>query len=132
MSAVVVDTDVISFLFKSDTRAAAYQPHLHGTLPLVSFMTLAELEQWALIRNWGALRRERLEAHLAKYTLVPFDRALCRAWAEVRVEARQVGHPIETSDAWIAATARLYRAPLITHNAEHFAGVTGLTVISEN
>jgi hypothetical protein len=53
MNPLLIDTDVISFLFKRDTRAELYRPHLQNTLPLVSFMTIAELEQWALIRNWG-------------------------------------------------------------------------------
>ncbi len=28
LAAVVVDTDVVSFLLKGDTRAQAYRPHL--------------------------------------------------------------------------------------------------------
>ena len=44
--AVVVDTDVVSFLYKRDTRAALYRPHLDGQLPIISFMTLAELMKW--------------------------------------------------------------------------------------
>ena len=45
---LVVDTDVISFLFKQDTRADLYKPHLQGHLLLISPMTRAELEAWAL------------------------------------------------------------------------------------
>jgi hypothetical protein len=41
--AVVVDTDVVSFLYKHDTRADAYRPHLDGQMPIISFQTLAEL-----------------------------------------------------------------------------------------
>ena len=45
-SPVVVDTDVISMLFKRDPRCAPYVELLRG-LPLVaSFMTYAELYQW--------------------------------------------------------------------------------------
>lgn len=29
MNVVLIDTDVISFLFKQDTRAELYRPHLH-------------------------------------------------------------------------------------------------------
>ena len=54
--AVVVDTDVVSYLFKSDTRASLYRPHLDGQLPIISFMSLAELERWTLARGWGARR----------------------------------------------------------------------------
>ena len=35
MTTVIVDTDVVSFLLKGDTRAQLYRPHLQGkTLPL--------------------------------------------------------------------------------------------------
>jgi predicted nucleic acid-binding protein len=131
MNPLLIDTDVISFLFKRDTRAELYRPHLQNTLPLVSFMTIAELEQWALIRNWGERRKQRLETHLTRYTFVPFDRALCRAWAEVRHQAYGAGRVIETADAWIAATALLYKVPLVTHNRSHFDWLSGLNVISE-
>jgi predicted nucleic acid-binding protein len=128
---VVVDTDVVSFLFRRDTRAALYRPHLTGRTLTISFMTLAELDQWALERNWGNARRQRLAEHLADYIVHPYERDLCRWWATVRVAGRRLGRPIEVADAWIAATALLYGVPLITHNPAHFANVPGLAVISE-
>ena len=64
---VVVDTDVVSFLYKRDTRAMAYRPHLNGQLPFISFMTLAELEQWMEVRNWGPSRRRDLHDYLRRY-----------------------------------------------------------------
>lgn len=39
MQMLVVDTDVVSYLFKKDTRAALYESHLLSTLPAISFMT---------------------------------------------------------------------------------------------
>ena len=39
---VIVDTDVVSFLLKGDTRAQAYRPHLQNKSLALSFMTLAE------------------------------------------------------------------------------------------
>jgi tRNA(fMet)-specific endonuclease VapC len=131
MSALVVDTDVVSFLFKQDTRAKLYAPRLQQVLPLISFMTMAELKQWALIRNWGQRRQQEMEAHLHRFTLVPFDRKLCETWAEIRYQAHRGGRKIETADAWIGATALLYKLPLVTHNRSHFEWVSGLTVISE-
>jgi predicted nucleic acid-binding protein len=46
--------------------------------------------------------------------------------------ARRNGRPIATADAWVAATALHLGVALITHNKNHFIGVDGLTVISEN
>jgi tRNA(fMet)-specific endonuclease VapC len=43
MTPVVIDTDVVSFLFKNDTRARLYLPLLRKRELLVSFMTEAEL-----------------------------------------------------------------------------------------
>ena len=44
MRPVVLDTDVVSFLFKRDSRGDPYQPHLEDREWLISFMTEAELE----------------------------------------------------------------------------------------
>jgi len=56
MKPIVLDTDVVSFLFKGDSRAPMYLSHLQNRQWLISFMTEAELEQWALLANWGAKR----------------------------------------------------------------------------
>ncbi len=53
---LVVDTDVASFVFKGDTRAKLYEPHLSGRQLIVLFMTVAELYRWAAEKNWGAKR----------------------------------------------------------------------------
>src|SRR5712692_8183428 len=110
MRPVVLDTDVVSFLFKNDTRAQAYLPHLRDRQWLISFMTEAELEQWALLSNWHAKRIEWLGVFLARFAIVPSSRDLVLKWAEVA--ARRSGRRLETADAWVAATAALYNAPL--------------------
>jgi tRNA(fMet)-specific endonuclease VapC len=133
MRVVIVDTDVASFLFKGDTRGDLYTPHLEGdTLPAISFMTLAELEQWAVLRNWGPQRRDDLIAFINDgFVTVDSNEALCRMWAEVRGLAIRAGRQIDVADAWIAATALLYSAELVTHNADHFDFLPGLQLITE-
>jgi predicted nucleic acid-binding protein len=44
--------------------------------------------------------------------------------------ARRQGRPIQTADAWIAATALHLNVPLVTHNPHDYRGVIGLTVLS--
>lgn len=75
---VVVDTDVVSYLFKGDSRGVPYERHPLGRAPVVSFMTFAELDAWADQRQWGARRRERLEQFLANFAPHFPDRRLCR------------------------------------------------------
>src|SRR5262245_29986092 len=120
MTSVVLDTDVVSFLFKNDTRAQSYLPHLRDRQWLISFMTEAELEQWALLSNWHEKRVEWLRIFIARFAIVPSSRDLILKWAEVMVTARRAGRRLETADAWIAATAVLYDPPLITHNANDY------------
>lgn len=67
MPVVVVDTDIVSFRFKKDTRARLYKRHLIGQDPLIAFMTFAELHAWALERRWGAARQGELARHLGQY-----------------------------------------------------------------
>lgn len=127
---VVVDTDVVSYVFRGDTRAELFRSVLAGRVLVVSFMTVAELERWALGRNWGPSRMASLERFLERFTLLPFDWPLCRRWAEAVDCARRRGRPIQTADAWVAATALHLDIPLVTHNPTDYAGVTGLTVLS--
>jgi tRNA(fMet)-specific endonuclease VapC len=126
MSPVVVDTDVVSFLFKGDPRSEIYLPHLVDRQWLISFMTQAELEQWVLLAGWSPRRAEWLRLFLGRFAIVPSSRDLSLKWAEVMVASRRKGRRIETADAWVAATALLYEAPLLTHNRSDYSGVPGL------
>jgi tRNA(fMet)-specific endonuclease VapC len=130
MDSVIVDTDVLSYLFKGDSRGESYRPHLDGKLGVLSFMTIAELDFWASTRNWGSTRRAELTAFLEPYTVIHSDLRLCEMWAEVRSQVMRDGHHIDTADCWIAATARLYDIPLLTHNRSHFAHVSDLKTLS--
>jgi tRNA(fMet)-specific endonuclease VapC len=128
---VIVDTDVVSYLFKGDTRAEAYRKHLRGKTLAISFMTVAELYQWAYVRNWGEQRLAQLEERLRSYVVVPYDLDLCRQWARICADRQKLGKPIAVKDAWIAATALRHGHPLVTHNSKDFADIAGLTVVSE-
>ncbi len=128
---LVVDTNIVSLIFKGDTRAALYQSHLLGEDKLISFMPLAELRLWASRKNWGERRKQELENYLSEYAVFYADNDLCTAWVQVRESSRLNGKPIDTADAWVAAVALLLNVPLVTHNRTHFEGVNNLTIISE-
>ncbi len=130
MPAVVVDTNVVSFIFKKGTRARYFRRHLTGRTLMISFMTLAELHVWSLERRWGQARREQLARHLERYVKHYVDSWLCERWAEVRHQANRKGRPIGFADAWIAATALYHDLPLVTDNESDFAGVHGLTLLT--
>ncbi len=120
MTTVLLDTNIVSYLFKRDSRAALYAPHLLDRELAIAMMTVAELFQWAAIRNWGKPRVRRLEQLFERYTILPVDMDLCRQWAEVRATRSKVGLPISPQDAWIPATARRYHLVLVTHNPDDY------------
>jgi len=110
---VVVDTDVVSFLEKRDTRAELYKPHLTGTEKFISFMTLAELRRWTLEKNWGEPRRLAFDHFLIEeYGIVFADDKLCDIWAKIKTDGRRSGKPIASEDAWIAAVAVMFDIPI--------------------
>ena len=134
MPYVLVDTCVLSYLYKGHPLAEDYRSHLEGNTAVISFMTLAELHYGTLKGNWNEPRRTQLMAHVARdYIIPPFNLALCREWAAVRDRTRRIGRQIEVADSWIAATAMQYGIPLVTHNRSDFEVLEpDLTVISES
>ncbi len=126
MKPFVVDTDVVSFLFKQDSRASLYLPYLSGHSSIISFMTVAELERWSLTANWGSKRTEWMRLFIARFVVVPYTHDLAVKWAIAMTSARRAGRPIQTADAWVAATALLYQTPLLTHNKSDYLGVDSL------
>jgi predicted nucleic acid-binding protein len=97
---------------------------------LISFMTEAALEQWVLLATWGVDRARRFRTFMTGFASVPSSRDLILQWAGIMVAARANGRRIEAADAWIAATALLYDAALITHNPTDYVGVPNLRLLS--
>jgi tRNA(fMet)-specific endonuclease VapC len=127
LSWLLVDTSVVSYLFKKHSLAPFYWEILKGNLLCVSFMTVAELYCWPMERNWSDRRIDALRLHLRAYSVLPYGDAMSWEWA--RIKSRR-GRPISDPDAWIAATAIRYEIPLVTHNPRHFLHVVGLEVIT--
>jgi predicted nucleic acid-binding protein len=128
---VMLDTDVFSFFFKQDTRAALYEPSLKdASLLCLSFQTVAELRLWALLRRWGEPRLQSLQLAFARYVVLPYDDTMSHAWASLTAHRRRQGRPIDTGDAWIAASALRHDATLLTHNGQDYSEIPNLRVVS--
>ena len=130
MPECLIDTNIVSYLLRGDTRAQPYRSYLADKRSAISFMTLAELRHWGLARRWGDRRHRDLEALLSGVVIAYADDALCRVWATIVTARERIGRPIDTADAWVAAPAWLLSIPLVTHNARHFADIGGLEVLS--
>ena len=60
MSTLLVDTNIVSYLLKGDSRALLYKPYLQGNELAISLMTVAELLQWSEMQGWGSKRIAQL------------------------------------------------------------------------
>jgi tRNA(fMet)-specific endonuclease VapC len=129
---VVIDTNVVSYIFKRDTRGELYKSHIEGKLQMIAAQTFAELKALPLKNNWGSKRHMALHAYLEKFVFVEANKEISLLWAKVQAHAKRIGRPITVGDSWIAATALAYDAPLVTHNRKDFENVPRLTVVSEN
>jgi tRNA(fMet)-specific endonuclease VapC len=130
MDHILIDTDVCSFLLKGDSRVRPYRPYLSGRVGCLSFQTVAELYQWAELHHWGAGRRRRFVEWLDHFRLIGSDLETCHTWARIRAERANLGQPISPQDAWIAACAIRNDMPLLTHNADDFANLSQLQVVT--
>jgi predicted nucleic acid-binding protein len=108
---LVVDTDVASFVFKWHPEfAPRYVGIIRGSELVVSFMTLAEMRQGALVLH--------------------SDSRLCSTWGAVRNESVRKGRQMSSADAWIAATALVLSAPLVTNNPKDYRHLDKLELVS--
>lgn len=130
MTRCVVDTDVLSYIVRRDTRAEPYRAYLAGKELGVSFQTVAELRRWEQTHTWGPTRWQALEQLLVRLTIYLVDDTLIDGWARITANRERLGRPIATGDAWIAATAWVQEVPLVTHNQRHFTDIPGLTVVA--
>ena len=127
---LVVDTDVASFIFKWHPEfAPRYVAIVRGSELVVSFMTLAEMRQGALDANWGPRKCDALETYLADFSVLHSDSLLCSTWAAVRHESSRKGQ-MGSADAWIAATALVLSAPLVTNNPRDYGHLDKLQILS--
>jgi predicted nucleic acid-binding protein len=111
---VVVDTDVFSLLFRRQD-VALYQPHLTRVVPVLSFVSVAELHYGATMANWGERRRRDLAEAVRRYLIAPYNEELAKLWGHLKAQAVRTGHPLgnnsQANDLWICATAIYYSAP---------------------
>jgi predicted nucleic acid-binding protein len=71
-----------------------------------------------------------LEAYLADFSVLHSDTLLCSAWAAIRNESARKGRPISAADSWIAATALVLSAPLVTNNPKDYQRLDELQIVS--
>lgn len=86
----------------------------------------AELRLGALKSSHPEANLRKVEAFVLPFSIVPFDSACAREYAEIRAELERSGRIIGPNDLMIAAVARANGAVLVTHNTREFKHVLRL------
>ena len=130
MSVPLLDTNVVSILFKPDH--SLHRPCFEivgGHQWFISFMSRGELLLWPSLNQWGHMRRKELEMHIELCTTLFPDEGTCLIWAQIMAESRVAGRPMTAADAWIAAAARQWDLPLVTADFRDFEHLDTFTLI---
>ena len=125
----LLDTSTVILLVRLDDSSVLPDQ------PLISTVTLAELSVGPLVARTGE-EREARQAHLqqaeADFDPLPFDASSARAFGRVAASLRRAGRTpaARAYDAMIAAVALANQLTLHTCNAQDFAEIDGLEVVS--
>ena len=125
---IVLDTSVVSLLFRGDPRSGFYLGHMTDERAVIAFQTVEEIWYGAFKAGWGSRRSNELALHLALYEVVWPDEETADISANLRVEREKTGRRLNTADAWIAATALRLSCPLASEDGD-FEGIPSLNLI---
>lgn len=115
----LLDTNILVHLVRGDavwTRVrATYQPLLTDPRPLISVITAGELRSLAFQFNWKMDKIDQMEYYLGYFKRLSIDDSeIIRAYAVIDAHTQGIGQALEKNDAWIAATASVTGARLLT------------------
>jgi tRNA(fMet)-specific endonuclease VapC len=122
---ILFDTNAAIAWIEDD--AALYHALEQDVEPVVSIVTVGELEYGAANSARVEANRQRLVRALAAFTRITLDETTARIYGQIMVTLKKKGRPIPTNDVWIAALALQYSLPLLTRD-RHFREVEGVDV----
>lgn len=96
---------------------------------LLSAVVLGELTYGALNSRRPDQNLARIQALRAECRFLAVDEAVVAAYGSVRLGLKHRGRPIPENDIWIAASAIVSGAPVLTRD-DHFRAVNGLSLMS--
>jgi tRNA(fMet)-specific endonuclease VapC len=116
---MLLDTSLLLRYARQDTLSlwieATYNVMKADLPPLISIVSVGEILSLALQFHWGEARQAELKQLLDNCLIVPIDLAgIVDAYSEVDAYSIAIGRKVGENDAWIAATARVTGARLLT------------------
>jgi len=123
---VLLDTNIISALFKGDVNVAN---HIDKSEVYLSSIVIGEL-------FYGAEYSVKIEQNIANirqliatYNILNINDETAMVYGKIKAELRKKGTPIPENDIWIASTAIQHKLKLSTRD-KHFLQIAGLKTLA--
>jgi len=115
----LLDTNIlVHFVRGSKLWAQIRESHnllMVSPTPVISVVSIGEIRSLALQWTWGDRKLEQLEFCLNYFQSQTIDNpTLLRAYATIDAYLEEIGQPLGKNDVWIAATAAVTGARLLT------------------
>ncbi len=118
-STYFLDTNILVHLIRRDHIGLYlidhYSLYLADPRPMISDVTEGELRSLAIQWNWGAQKKNQMEFVLSYFWRIaihPPD--VFEAYATIDAVSQSAGHLMGDNDVWIAASAQVAQAHLLT------------------
>jgi tRNA(fMet)-specific endonuclease VapC len=137
----LLDTNFVFIQLRDSARlqsfTIAHRLDEDDALLMVSVVTVAELYSLAKRNNWGEKRMIALQTTLQRLYTVDIQRSnqvLINAYVDIDSYSQRIGRKMSKNDLWIAATAAVANATLITSDGdfEHLDGQIALIKTTVN
>jgi predicted nucleic acid-binding protein len=128
----LLDTNAMSALMRADVRMASWLSSI-GADDRVAICTITRGEVlFGLERLSQGRRRAELETKAGKLFAIlpcePVPPGAADRYASMKISQQRRGLPLDENDLWIAATALVMEATLVSRDSD-FQGVEGLALV---
>ncbi len=119
----LLDTNILVHLVRRDATGLLvqnqYQPLMIEPRPLISVVTAGELRSLAYQFRWGNQKRDQALYFLDYFRQISIDHPdIVEAYAVMDAFSAHVGRSMGKNDAWIAATAKIMGATILTTDGD--------------
>jgi tRNA(fMet)-specific endonuclease VapC len=120
---LLLDTSVVLHVVRGDAVAKrmdqAYNLRGRAERPLISVVTVGEGRSFAIQRGWGSAKVETLDRLLHEFVVVDINNAaVLDKYAQIDAQMKKNGRALGKNDVWIAATAAVTGALLLTNDKD--------------
>lgn len=125
----LLDTNTCIYFLneKSDKLIRRFQEVTPADIKLPA-VTVAELFYGAEKSQARKKNRQKVEAFIRPFEIIPFDEQACRVYENIRSKVESLGTPIGPMDLLIASIGLAHDYVLITNNTKEFKRIKGLKI----